>query len=407
MQELIDSTHLNPYLALTLSSFSLAVVIWSVLWLFLSRGGRGLFRWGPQTWKIPLLLAGVLPLLLALLALTPLSPALQRGLSFAGAVLGVFAALTLGASAWRRHQLIQKFTPPLGPRLLNVKQGLKVPGDWCLMVTSDPHLDATTSDTGATMALLRRATQIPVQALLILGDFVEQGLGGWGLTLKILREGLGTSVPLLPLLGNHDALFGGDKLFLKAFPLQPTTSGSPWYYTWDVVSSTSVRVRFFVLHLLWGTETFGTAQRLWLEQALAETPPGFVKVALSHCFFASSGWTNARGRTWFDHPETLAEVAPVLEAGGVSLVISGHQHQLEELSCRGIRYVVVGSAGAVAPPITTESPYSLWRSRRNKGALLLRGTAQGLELVFEDEFGKELHRSRLDLVQPGYPPPQI
>ncbi len=395
MQELLASTRLNPVLALCLASVALVAVVWSVLWLYLLPGGRGLWRWGPRGWRVPMALAGLLPPTLAFLALIPLGQAVQRGLSFAGAALGLFAGLSLGFSAWKRHQSIKTFTPPLGPHLLNLQKGLQVQGAWRLMFTSDPHFDAPNSDTGASLALLRRATKIPVQALVMLGDFVERGIAGWSLTLKILREGLGTQVPLVPLLGNHDALFGGHKLFLKAFPQKLTSSGSPWFYTWDVVSAEAVSVRFFVLHLLWGTETFDEAQRQWLERALAETPSGWMKVALSHCFFASSGWTDSRGRPWFDHPETLVEVAPLLEAGGVSLVISGHQHQLEDLSYRGLRYAVVGGCGAIAPPVTNESPASLWRATRNKGSLVLAGDAQGLELIFEDEWGKELHRAQL------------
>lgn len=382
-------------MALFLGSLSLVAVVWSILWLYFLPGGRGLWSWGPRGWRIPMVLAGILPVALAVLGFLPIGQTVQRGLSFAGAGLGLFGGLSLGFSAWRRRQSFKNFVPPLGPRLLNLQKGLRVQGEWRLMLTSDPHFDSPTSDTGTSLALLRRATKIPVQALVILGDFVERGIAGWGLTLKILREGLGTQVPLVPILGNHDALFGGHKLFLKAFPQQQTSSGSPWYYTWDVVSAEAVSVRFFVLHLLWGTETFDQAQHQWLERSLAETPPGWMKVALSHCFFASSGWTDGQRRPWFDHPETLAEVAPLLEAGGVSLVVSGHQHHLEYLSYRGLRYAVVGAGGAVARPVTHESPASLWRATRNKGSLVLVGTPQGLELIFEDEWGKELHRVQL------------
>ncbi|NNM68260.1 MAG: hypothetical protein HKM06_09640 [Spirochaetales bacterium] len=411
MNELLASTRLDPALALELALSAPLVVSGLLLWLYNLQGGPGLFRWGASQAFFWAWGSAVFPVLLALAGFLPgLQPEVQRSLSLSGAGIGLFISASFGLLFWNWRRLIRRPWDPLRrPVLLNLEHGVKLPPDsdpvWHLVFSSDPHFSSSLSDAGSGMSFLRWAQKSQVQAAVVLGDFVEDGLHGWGFVTGLLADGLGR-VPFLPVLGNHDALLGGTRLFLRAFPRGKTNSGSPWYFSWDLSWGKKILARFFVVHLLWGTETFGKAQRSWLEKALETTPQEVVKIALSHCFFAASGSKEPRGRAWYDHPETLAAVAPLFEKYGVSLVISGHSHALEELERQGVRYAVVGGlGGTLAPEPSYVSPFSLWRGFGSFGGLELKGVGQAVELVYRDALGRELHRSSLPI--PPRSEPQI
>ena len=401
MTELFASTRLDPGLALELAVSAPLFVGSLLLWLYKLQGGPGLFRWGTSQAFFWAWGSAVFPVLLALAGFLPwFSPAIQRALSLSGAGIGLFISASFALLFWNWRRLIQRpWDPTRRPVLLNLEQGVKLPADsdpiWRLVFSSDPHFSSSLSDAGSGMSFLRWAQKSQVQAAAVLGDFVDDGLHGWRFVTGLLADGLGR-VPFLPVLGNHDALLGGTQLFLRAFPRGKTNSGSPWYFSWDLSWGKQPLVRFFVLHLLWGTETFDKAQRSWLEKALEATPPGVVKIALSHCFFAASGSMEPRGRAWYDHPETLSEVAPLLEKNGVSLVITGHSHALEELERQGVRYAVVGGLGGrLAAEPSYISPFSLWRGFGVFGGLELKGVGKSIDLVFRDALGRELHSSSL------------
>jgi hypothetical protein len=401
MNELFASTRLDPGLALGLALSAPLFVGGLLLWLYKLPGGPGLFRWGATPAFFWAWGSAIFPVLLALAGFVPGFPLpTQRAFSLSGAGIGLFISASFGLLFWNWKRLIQRpWESFRRPVLLNLEQGLKLPADsdpvWRLVFSSDPHFSSPLSDAGSGMSFLRWAQKAQVQAVVVLGDFVDDGLHGWRFVTGLLADGLGR-VPFLPLLGNHDALLGGSRLFLRAFPRGQTHSGSPWYFSWDLVWQKKTLVRFFVLNLLWGTETFDKAQRTWLETTLQTTPPGVVKIVLSHCFFAASGSLGHRGLAWYDHPETLSEIAPLLEKNGVSLVITGHSHALEELERQGVRYAVVGGlGGTLAPEPSYVSPFSLWRGFGTFGGLELKGVGKSIELVFRDSLGRELHSSSL------------
>ncbi len=226
----------------------------------------------------------------------------------------------------------------------------------------------------------------------MLGDLTELGMNAaeWREQIADL-ERLVPEVPLRPLLGNHDAIAGGEHNFRRAFfPAgMRSDSGSPYHYS--VRAENAV---FVVLNLPWGTENFDRAQSEWLERTLAGIPPGKARVVLSHSYFHASGYDDPRtGVPWYDHPENLKTVAPILERHGVDLVVSGHNHYMEYLEHAGISYVVVGAMGGVPDPEPTyRSPASLWLRQGGYGRLDLSIDDATIELLFLDESGEALYR---------------
>jgi len=103
-----------------------------------------------------------------------------------------------------------------------------------LAFSSDPHWGADTANAGARADVLKGIEASRPDAFFMLGDTVETGNSAiqWNLALLDL-EAFVSDVPLRPLLGNHDALFGGQYLYRKAFFPQgfSSDSGSPYYWS--------------------------------------------------------------------------------------------------------------------------------------------------------------------------------
>jgi acid phosphatase type 7 len=169
-----------------------------------------------------------------------------------------------------------------------------------------------------------------------------------------------------------------------------TDSGSPFYYSMSAGTATVI-----VLDLLWGAESFGAAQRAWLERTLADQPAGRQIVVLSHCFFYSSGYVDL-GMPWYDHFGTIAKVAPILERHKVALVVSGHDHYLELLRKNGVTYAVVGGMGGKLDPAPTySSPALAWMAQGKYGRLDLDISGAGIAMTFRDERGEPLREEFL------------
>ncbi|HPC71984.1 MAG TPA: metallophosphoesterase, partial [Treponema sp.] len=210
-----------------------------------------------------------------------------------------------------------------------------------LSFSSDPHWGAETSNAEARSQILQQIARHGSDAFFMLGDTVETGNGveQWNAALADLSKYI-PQVPLRVLLGNHDALFGGQYLYKKVFFPSgfSSNSGSPFYYSMNARYATII-----VLNLPWGTENFGNTQRRWLEKTLAQADHAKPIIVLSHSYFYASGYDDpANGSPWYDHYQNIAEVVPLLEQYKVDLVISGHNHYQELLSHNGVTYAIVG-----------------------------------------------------------------
>ncbi len=371
-------------------------------WLFSREGTLGLWQWESE-WRLViqvLAALGALPLVLALAGimarlLDRKAATVLAWVSLAFAVLAISAAATLFVYLRQSSHELDASRP--APALVDPASGIAPGADGIVRISlsSDPHWGSASSDTKARASVLAAIARARPRrdALIILGDNVEMGMENrpWIEELRDLSSAL-PSIPLAALMGNHDALIDGQFHYLSyLFPGGARTdSGSPFYYSMDAGAA-----RIIVLELLWGSESFGRRQEAWLEKTLAGLPPGTMAIVLSHCFFYSSGYTDAATlMPWYDNRGTIERVSPILERHHVELVVSGHNHYMELLEHGGTSYAVVGSMGGRPDPEPSHvSQASKWFSRGVFGRLDLDIGARGIALAFRDEGGALLHEA--------------
>lgn len=263
-----------------------------------------------------------------------------------------------------------------------------------LSFSSDPHWGIDTANASARTSILASIAEHKPDAFFMLGDTVESGskAAQWNFALSDL-EAIIPKVPLRPLMGNHDALLGGQYLYRKAFFPQKlkTDSGSPYYYSIDAKAA-----RIIVLDLPWGTENFGRRQKAWLEKVLKAAQGRQPIIVLSHSFFYASGYDDPDlDKPWYDHYQNIPAVTPFFGQYGVDLVISGHNHYQEYLEHDGIRYAVIGAMGGKSDPAPHyTSPASKWLAVATFGRLDVDILPAEVVLSYRNETGELLHEER-------------
>lgn len=263
-----------------------------------------------------------------------------------------------------------------------------------LSFSSDPHWGVDNSNASARTNILASVAEHKPDAFFMLGDTVETGSKAmmWNFALSDL-EAIIPKVPLRPIMGNHDALLGGQYLFKKAFfpPSFSSDSGSPYYYSIDAKVAIIV-----VLNLPWGTENFGRRQKTWLENLLKSADGTKPLIVLSHSYFYASGYDDPDlDKPWYDHWQNIPAVSPLFEKYGVDLVVSGHNHYQEYLEHGGVRYAIIGTMGGKSDPEPAYiSPASKWLAVASFGRLDLDVLATEVVLSFRDENGRLLHEER-------------
>jgi len=263
-----------------------------------------------------------------------------------------------------------------------------------LSFSSDPHWGTDDADSNARLSVLASVAEHRPDAFFMLGDTVETGSQAvqWDFALSDL-EAVIPKVPLRPIMGNHDALFGGQYLYKKAFfPSSfKTDSGSPYYYSIKANAATII-----VLDLPWGTEEFHRRQKSWLENVLKTSPAGKPIIVLTHSFFYASGYDDPEyHKPWYDHYQNIPAISPLFEQYGVDLVVSGHNHYQEYLEHNGVKYAVIGAMGGKSDPEPAYvSPASKWLAVGTFGRLDADITPTGIILSFRNETGALLHEER-------------
>ena len=264
-----------------------------------------------------------------------------------------------------------------------------------LSFSSDPHWGAETANESARVSILQELANRRPDAFFMLGDTVETGNSStqWNFALSDL-EALSPDIALRPIMGNHDALFGGQYLYKKAFwPKNFTSdSGSPYY--WSINSGPATIV---AIDLPWGTEMFSARQKAWLEKTLAAADPRKPLIVISHSYFYASGYEDPDfGTPWYDHYQNIPALVPLFEKYGVDLVVSGHNHYQELLSHNGVTYAIVGSMGGIPDPEPSyRSPCSQWIEVGGYGWLDVEVLSRQLTLTFRSETGQERQRTTI------------
>ncbi|MBN1241165.1 MAG: metallophosphoesterase [Spirochaetales bacterium] len=367
-------------------------------WLFALPGVAGLFHWGYQRPAfVALALLAAVPPALLLVALAARRLVSERAARYPRAVaalaggLGLLVSLAACVGVSVAPLPGRPADSPL--RLVDERVGI-APGSALvrLSFSSDPHFGAASSDPSAREDIIRGvASSVPARdAFLVLGDHVEMGMFAkpWKEEAEAFAR-LAPDLPLVGLMGNHDALVNGAprwRAYWKPDGADPD-SGSPYYRSFDAGPASIV-----ILDLLWGAERFSRKQEAWLERTLAAIPPERPVIVLSHAFAWASGYVDpASRRPWYDEAEVIAKVSPILEKYRVELMISGHNHYLELLESKGVAYALVGAMGGKPDPEPSyRSPASKWIAVGTHGWLDLDASAAGLALVFRDRTGAAL-----------------
>jgi hypothetical protein len=391
------------------------------------QGARGLYVWNQTKLFRSLILMGFIPIGVALLSfpldkLRSKTPAkIFRGSAIALSILvgiaslGILGFLVLGPRSGSLEQAHLVLVDPSkgigrvapaeasfssgGMKAVRstadaVQAGMPAP-TLRVSISSDPHWGAGSSDASARSEILASIAEHRPDVFFMLGDTVETGSHSyeWDSALIDL-EAILPKTPLRPLLGNHDALFGGQYLFRKAFFPKglSSDSGSPYYYSIVDPSAT-----FIILDLPWGTEEFRGAQERWLVSALKKADRTKPIVVLSHSYFYASGYDDpSLDKPWYDHYQNIPAIVPLLEEYGVSLVVSGHNHYQEFLRKNGVSYAVIGAMGGIPDPTPTYvSPASKWMAVSTFGRLDLDFYKGSIVLSFRDAAGALLHEERI------------
>ena len=356
-------------------------------WLRSLSGVQGLLEWMPSyklTFRL-IQIAGCIPLLfLGAYALIS-----KKGIRFFAAILRVctfilsiivIVALTTGGLYLSKltHALpagipaLKHFDASSGKPLVH------------LAFSSDPHIGNANSRPDITGKILDTVNEGGYDAFFLLGDIADMGVPGsdFKTAAELIAQKL-TQVPLITLMGNHDALIGGEYLYRKIF-------NPDLYFRID-----SGTVHIIALNLLWGKDTFDKAQKNWLIATLASIPVSDTTIVISHSFIRASGYVDKdSGKDWYDQDALIRDLAPILEKGGVDLVVSGHNHFMEylEKSGNGTAYALIGTMGGKPEPARSHtSEWSSWYEGKQFGFLDIYLYDGHMKLTFRDESGKDLH----------------
>jgi len=223
-----------------------------------------------------------------------------------------------------------------------------------------------------------------------LGDWVNSGFldSQWNSFFSTCSPYL-TRIPTGSLIGNHDAMFNGYKMYEDYFSPQGL----------DIENGTDLwkhvkmgNAHFFLLHLEWGIESFSDEQESWLIDELNAVPDDEWKIVMSHAPFYASG-----GDYLFHSQEENIEgnvesLVPIFEDQGVDMVLSGHIHRMEAMEKNGIFYGIAGSFGSNAWEMDVSEPgeNTLWIQDDTFGYMDITLEGNNGTVTFVDDAHNEL-----------------
>jgi acid phosphatase type 7 len=196
------------------------------------------------------------------------------------------------------------------------------------------------------------------------------------------------TVPVFPVLGNHDVRKGNDTAFLENFhPPLGSPDSTKRYYSFDWGNTHFVALDSELYHGDRGSDPEG--QKDFLVQDLAASRKRW-KVAFLHRSPYSSSRHGGDGRVRED-------LEPLFVKYGVDLVFSGHDHVYERtVPIRGVTYVVSGGGGRRLYPAGNGQLTASSISAHH--AVLVRVSGRRLLLEAVEVGGKVV--DRLELFQP-------
>lgn len=175
--------------------------------------------------------------------------------------------------------------------------------------------------------------------LLHTGDVVYQRGGACHYEERYYEpyEELIASVPVYPVLGNHDLLTDNGEPYLTAFDLPAERSGTERYYSFDFGP---VHVAALDTELYYSDDAIpAERQKEWLREDLRATDRPWKIVLLHRPPYSSSPYHGGDRRI-------LEDLVGIFETEGVDVVFAGHEHAYERLKpIDGVTYFVSGGGG--------------------------------------------------------------
>lgn len=266
-------------------------------------------------------------------------------------------------------------------------------------VSSDPHFGREESRNDITKLIIDKIQKDNLNSFLaVLGDFVESGYikSHWQKANEFLSQNL-NSIPIIPVMGNHDAFVGGHHLYLKLFsPIKTENTKSPFYKHYHFKLQNK-DIHLISLSLLWGIEDFSFKQRKFLIDELKKTKKDDFVVILSHAFFYASGYTEEGGIPWYDNLSVIKTIEPLLIQYDVDLVLSGHNHTMELIKNDNIYYGIIGAFGGKPDPEKTfTSKGSLWYQSGKYGYIKVKSYQNYFLITFYDENDNILYETKCE-----------
>jgi len=369
-----------------------------LVWFYTRTGTSGLFKWNPQygeQFHTAEFLLLVPPLFFGLAVLFYYISKRQQTVTIIFACLSILASFgCIGFSAWKLTVTAKAghYVPKNHSVVKNMLPIQNAPVITHFAVSSDPHWNTTYCNPQSRTAIMEQVNSRKYDAFFILGDISDQGdiPNGYEVVVSDINKYL-TETPVRLVMGNHDSLVDAKWIFQTYFNDGPKASP---YYRIDSGST-----HFIILNLLWGTEDFTAQQKNWLITQLESIPQSDTVIAMSHCFYVSSGYVEAETNAkWYDIPQMIKEVCPIFEKYHVDLVLSGHNHLMNVLKKDGITYAICGAMGGPLDDRTDyNSPYSIWEENTKNGWLDVTVGKNDIQLVYFDSDGNELYRDSVTL----------
>lgn len=185
------------------------------------------------------------------------------------------------------------------------------------------------------------------------GDLVSDGevANQWDTFFEVEHD-LIASVPIYPVIGNHEEHDGDVGHYINAFVLPRNSPEPEHYYSFDysnahfVVLDGHVHVDAWYVcaaRSLFMDDCFDARQVAWLEDDLTTAS---VREDIDHIFVLThvGPYSSKEGRSGNAHMRLLQDI---FLNTGVTAIISGHDHYYEHgLSGVGIHYIISGGGGA-------------------------------------------------------------
>jgi PKD repeat protein len=178
--------------------------------------------------------------------------------------------------------------------------------------------------------MLQATSSDPPDLILHLGDIAYESGTDSEFTTKhfAVYQNILLNTPLYPAFGNHEAVSSGATLatgpYFEAHVL-PTSSGTEAYYSFDYAN-----VHFIALDSQESSRAPGSAMLNWLQADLASTNQEWIIAYFHHPPYSKGSHnSDSAADSGARMVEMRENVLPILEAGGVDLVLSGHSHGYE------------------------------------------------------------------------------